>query len=271
MHFRHHAALAAASGFAFFLQEGAAQDLKDTIVGCADVRCPDKSDSPTPNCTVVDDNFLSIGLSRVPVDTDSLEGISWVQGNSLVEREKDAPLFINNFYFGTPPDFSFNGTGACALFFRNVSGSVEFQGEDVDISQGTCAQAMSEGCVSALISRAEGLDYEGLSTEEACEKLQEEFRDNMDPVCERFSRMGTWRDLTAIRTFPSILCSRPARNVANWRDLALSDVKAITAQENSTSNCWPIEPKSYDLALVQSWQSEVRKPSRNLHERSANA
>lgn len=204
MHIRHHATVAAAVGLTLFFQASVAQDLKDTIVGCADVKCPDKENSPTPNCTVVDSNFLSIGLARVPSDIDALEGVSWVQGNSLVERTDDQPLYKKNFYLGTPPDFSFNGTGACALFFGNVSGNVDFDGDDIDLSQGTCAQAMSEGCVSAMISRAEGLDYEGLSSEEACEKLEKEFRDNLDSECDAYGRGGKWLNLTAIRKFTDV-------------------------------------------------------------------
>lgn len=198
MHIRHHAALVAAVGF--FLQDCIAQDLKDTIVGCADVQCPDKSDNPTPDCRVLDETFVSIGLARIPVEANSLKGISWVQGNGAIENENANRTYIKNFYLGTPPDFSFNNTGACALFFGNVSSNVDFKGQDIDTRQGTCAQAMSESCVSKLISRAEGLDYDGLSTEEACEKLEKEFRDNLDSECDSFSREGKWLNLTAICT-----------------------------------------------------------------------
>lgn len=57
-------------------------------------------------------------------------------------------------------------------------------------------------------------------------------------------------------------------NVIKSWNLALSGpegVEPIDSQENSTSNCWPIEPKSYDLSLVKSSQSEVRKA---VHESS---
>lgn len=58
-------------------------------------------------------------------------------------------------------------------------------GSDDEESQGTCQEAMSESCVTAMNDRARDIDYNGLTIDEACAKLQEEFNDNLDSECKQ--------------------------------------------------------------------------------------
>lgn len=185
------------------LQGAIAQDLDETIVGCADVQCPTKSGSTSAECKLVDKTFTAVGLARIPVKEDSLEGLSWVEGVAVTNSGDKNRTFDKSFYLGTPAQLNLNGTGSCALFFSQVSERVYFgkEGEDQSTAQGTCDQAMSEKCVSALIARAEDLEYEGLSSKEACEKLEKDFQDNLDSECASAAPGSKWVGLRSSRMF----------------------------------------------------------------------
>ncbi|KAH7175268.1 hypothetical protein EDB81DRAFT_769552 [Dactylonectria macrodidyma] len=197
-------------------QASNAQSLDETIVGCGEVGCPTASDSTAAECQVADKDFSMIGLARVPTDTDTLEGLSWVE------------------------DLDLNGTIACALFFTRVNDRVSFgdDSDDESISQGTCEEALSEKCVSALISRAEDLDFDGLGSAEVCKKLQEEFEDNLDSECDSFADGSKWVGLNS-----TVLSGS-------------GGVEPISSSDNSSSDCWPIVPKAYDLSFVSSFKTE---------------
>lgn len=174
-----------------------AQDLNETIVGCADVQCPTKSGSMSAECKLVDKTFTAVGLANIPVSEDSLKGLSWVEGVAVTDSSDGRRSFDKSFYLGAPPQLNLAGTGACALFFSQVSDRVYFGTEDDDQSttQGTCKDAMSEECVSALITRAEALDLEGLSSKEACATLEKVFQDNLDSECASAATGSKWAGL----------------------------------------------------------------------------
>lgn len=194
------------------LQGALAQDL-NTIVGCADVQCPTKSGSTSAECKLVDKTFTAVGLANIPVSEDSLKGLSWVEGVAVTNSSDETRSFDKSFYLGTPPQLNLTGTGACALFFSQVSDRVYFGKEDEDQSttQGTCNQAMTEKCVSALIARAEALDLEGLSSKEACAKLETAFQDNIDSECASAAAGSKWAGLRPSRKFSLRLCGNSFR------------------------------------------------------------
>ena len=193
--------LAVATTQFFFSQNAIAQDLNQTIVGCADVECPTMSGSTSAECKLSNKTFTAVGLARIPVEADSLQGLSWVEGVAVTDSGGKNRTFDKSFYLGTPPQLTLNGTGACALFFSQVSERVLFGKEDEDQSatQGTCDQAMSEKCVSAIISRAEALALDGLSSTEACTKLEKEFQDNLDSECASSAPGNKWVGLKSAR------------------------------------------------------------------------
>jgi hypothetical protein len=180
-----------------------AQELEATIVGCAAVDCPIVENSTETDCQVVDYDFRAIGLSRIPFEEDSpLRGLSWVKGvnqESLVTDNNNndmTTLFHQRFYLGTPGDLDIEGTRACAVFFNHVSDEVQFDDTSLD-GQGTCAEALSEPCVAALSERARSIDYDGLSIQEACSRVQAEFSGNMDEECIRYAGTSNWADVEA--------------------------------------------------------------------------
>ncbi|KAL2194406.1 hypothetical protein P885DRAFT_43191 [Corynascus similis CBS 632.67] len=190
-----------------------AHSARAEILSCADVECP----IPNPNvtsstCTVADKTFNAVGILNL--DT--------------------GRIYDQAFYLGTPEDFDFDDTGACALFFTEVSDRVKFGNGDVRNTQGTCGQALSDSCVSALTDRAKKVDLKGLSSRAACEKMQKDFSDNLDSACSAVAQGDRW---TGIKAKALSGNASPER---------------ISGRQNSTSNCWPVLPKTHDLTLIES-------------------
>jgi hypothetical protein len=186
----------------------AAQELPRIINGCDVVDCPGRDDGTVgANCTLLDSQFGAIGLARIPTTPKSkLRGLSLLQGVEIDGRE-DVPDGVRpsktQFFLGTPENLNLDGTGACAVFFKNVSKSVEFEydtgSEQQGLSQGTCEDAMSKECVAALNRRASRIDYKGLSSSEACDKLESDLADNLDEECDSFANGSRWSALVAKR------------------------------------------------------------------------
>jgi hypothetical protein len=175
------------------------QSLSSTIVGCAAVDCPEDSANTTDaKCTVVDKTFTTIGLARIPVSSNDLTGLSWTEGVAVTDSNGQR-TFEKDFYLGTPPHTNLTGTGACAVFFSQVSSRVSFNGSSVQEAQGTCQDTMSSDCVKALITRAVAVDVSGLGSADACSKLQAAFNDNLDSTCASFATGSSWTGLSVKR------------------------------------------------------------------------
>lgn len=173
------------------------------ILSCADVECPIASGSTSADCTVVDKTFSAVGVAPLDLDIDGLRDISWVKGVGAQDVGSGERLFDQSFYLGTPPDFDFGETGACALFFSQVSERVRFGDDNPKRSQGTCRQALTDDCVSALLDRAKAVDISGLSGTAVCERLQSNFSSNLDSACASFTVGSRWTGITAQGTYGS--------------------------------------------------------------------
>ncbi|RYP71058.1 hypothetical protein DL769_004771 [Monosporascus sp. CRB-8-3] len=210
-----------------------AQELSSTIVGCADVRCPNLEDSTDNVCTLVNRTFGDIGLARIPTD---MAELSWVRGNNITDDEGERRI-TSSFYLGAPFELDTGDTRACAAFFHQST--ARFPGDHVDTAQGTCEQAgVDSACLDALVARARALRVE--NGEDACEKLQEDFLDNLDRECRGLAGTDRWE---SVRVRPIFGPGAP-------------DV--ILSSDNLTSNCWPIEPKEHDLAFIESHEATAR-------------
>ncbi|GAB1315584.1 hypothetical protein MFIFM68171_05794 [Madurella fahalii] len=205
------------------------------IASCAEVECPVVPGTTSAMCTVADKTFDAVGFTFIRNGPSMF--LSWLKGVGAEDVSSSDRVYDQSFYFGTPPGFDFGGTGACALFFTQVSESVRFDGDDPRRSQGTCQQAMSEECVSALVTRAKAVDLDGLSGEAACERLQQDFSSNFDSACSSFATGSRWSGITAHAL------SGPG------------SPEPITGQQNASSNCWPVRPKDSSLRLVASLNS----------------
>ncbi|KAI8671685.1 hypothetical protein NCS57_00644300 [Fusarium keratoplasticum] len=214
----------------------AQEDLPQTIVGCDYLDCPFGDGTPRyqwANCTLADKDYTAVGFSRIPLSSNfSWPGLSWLYGAE--QNNSASPAFEKNFYLGAPPETNFSDVTACAIFFRNVSSAVGFQGSS-RTSQGTCEDAMSKDCVAALNKQAAAVEVEGLSAKDACDKVKDELLETIDPDCYSWARGRDWNNIT------SVPLSGP------------DAPKPISRQENSTSNCWPVSPKDYSLTKVESY------------------
>jgi hypothetical protein len=169
------------------------------ILSCADVGCPIVEGTTSANCTVADRSFNAVGLTSLDTGgNDRLRGLSWVKAvGARDETRNSTRIFDQSFYLGTRDDFDFEETGACAIFFTEVAESVRFGDADPRNSQGTCGQALSDECVSALTDRAKKVDLTGLRGQRACDKLQQDFADNLDSACSNAARGTSWSGVTA--------------------------------------------------------------------------
>lgn len=170
------------------------QNLSSTIVGCIDVDCPIRPNTTDTQCTVIDQTFHAVGLARIPVTSKSLTGLSWTEGVAAVDAIGNR-TYLTNFYLGTPPDTNLTGTGACAVFFGEVSKAASFH-SDVKEAQGTCQEAIGAECVNALVERATLVDVKGLGNVEACTKLETAFKENLDPACKYIATGSNWTGLS---------------------------------------------------------------------------
>ncbi|KAK1834383.1 hypothetical protein QBC39DRAFT_252843 [Podospora conica] len=202
-----------------------------TILSCADVDCPPRPGSNGVNnaCTLTNSTYANVGVSRIPGPT--APGMTWVEAIQ-VEDLSDGRHFIKDFYLGTDPRASF--LPGCALFFTQTSPKAQWTTGSSLVSQGTCAEALSTGCVAKMVDRAAGVDVKGLGGEEACERVKEVFEEGVvDGECrDFFSSGGSWRGLEA-RAITGPGAPKP-----------------ITAAQNASSDCWPVEPRGYDLTPV---------------------
>ncbi|KAF4975684.1 hypothetical protein FZEAL_7574 [Fusarium zealandicum] len=207
----------------------------DSTTGCSELDCPGASSGTANNCTIVDKSFTVIGLADIPANSSSsFSGLSWVKGvaEDPEESSDDNRVFDQTFYLGTSSEANIDGDiGACALFFNSITNAGP--SED-DQEEGTCKDVLSKGCISALNDRAKNINFRSLSDAEACTKLKEEFKSHLDSECSSFSSGKTWANITS-----KVLSGRSAP-------------QPITSKQNSTSNCWPIQPKSSNLTLVES-------------------
>ena len=229
------------------------------ILSCADVGCPITSGTTAATCTVVDRTFNAVGVVGIDSSVGSLKGLSWVKGVGAHNANSTERAFDQSFYLGTPGTFDFDGTGACALFFTQVSDRVKFGDGDVTRTQGTCHDAMTDSCVSALVDRAKKVDFQGLSGTAACDKLQKDFSDNLDSACASFAVGSRWTGIQAKGT-----CVPHLQTRTNSDKSALSGDGApdpISSQQNKTSTCWPVLPKSDALTFIQSTNATVSSGS----------
>jgi hypothetical protein len=153
---------------------------------------------------VADRKFNAIGVVNINSSINALKELSWVEGVGAEDVGSTERSFEQAFYLATPDGFDFDSTGACALFFTQVSDNVRGGDADPRGSEGTCSDAMTDPCVTALVDRAK-VDLNGLSGTAACEKLQRDFSGNLDSACTGSARANNWSGITAKGECPALL------------------------------------------------------------------
>ncbi|KAJ4185049.1 hypothetical protein NW767_013008 [Fusarium falciforme] len=198
---------------------GNAQDLDQTIVGCEAISCP--MDNFDPHCTVANITFENIGLTRIPDVPESLDYFSIVKGVNISGRGADD--FTSVYYLGTPEDVSLDEVHGCAAIFHDPP-----QDTFDESSSHTCAEVMGQRCVDAIQDRASKV-AEGKSRD-LCKALQEDLLKNDIDACDNLTGGG--------------------KGIGHISVKDLSKLENIEGSRNSSSDCWPILPKSANLAEI---------------------
>ncbi|KAI8685063.1 hypothetical protein NCS57_00174300 [Fusarium keratoplasticum] len=196
---------------------GNAQDLDQTIVGCEAVSCP--MDNFDPHCTVTNITFENIGLTRIPDISESLDYFSIVKGVNISGHGADD--FTSVYYLGTPEDVSLDEVHGCAVIFHDPP-----QDTFDEFGSHACAEVMGQRCVDAIQDRASKV-AEGKSRD-LCKALQEDLLKNDIDACDNLTGGG--------------------KSIGRISAKDLSKLENIGGSRNSTSDCWPILPKSANLA-----------------------
>ncbi|KAK1145529.1 hypothetical protein N8T08_004087 [Aspergillus melleus] len=216
----------------------AADDLRNSIVGCNDVSCP--KDGADDRCTVDDHTFLGVGLARIADAPSSLEGISLVKGVNVSaggagsDNDKPTRPFTSVYYLGTPSDVKTSNLSGCAVIFNDPPSS-KFDGADLEgntrnktdsrASYGTCPDVVDKKCIDALTKRASEVADDADSN--PCSALERELKkDNIDD-CKNLGGAGN--------------------GFGNFTVTSFGDLNAVS---NSSADCWPITPKSDGLAEI---------------------
>ncbi|KAF7540632.1 hypothetical protein G7054_g1252 [Neopestalotiopsis clavispora] len=237
-----------------------AQDLSSTIVGCNDVACPQKNGYD--ECTVTDDVFVGVGLTRIPGLPDSFEGLSIVKGVNVsaagptAESNGTDRQYRSVYYLGAPEGQDLDGLEGCAIFFPHDGGR-QFDGSKRSSNQGTCQDIYEPTCIDDLTQEALALWENSTATgDDRCTSVRDALAEADLPSCVDFT--GDGQGLGSDFTVQS-----------------LSGLSPITGDQNSSSDCWPITPKtdnlfeiSEDTALngynASNFDDEVYKISRVL-------
>lgn len=196
-----------------------AQDLDETIVGCEAVGCP--MDNFEPHCTLTNITFENIGLTRIPDVPDSLDNFSIVKGVNISGAGADD--FTSVYYLGTPEDVSLDDVHGCAVIFHDPPQNTFKQG-----ASHTCSEIISQSCIDAIQDRAAKV-AEG-NSDDLCQAVKEDLEGNDISECENLTGGG--------------------KGIGQISSRALSSLENINGSRNSTSDCWPILPKSANLAQL---------------------
>ncbi|CAG7939103.1 unnamed protein product [Penicillium nalgiovense] len=222
-----------ALALSLFISSTLAEDgeLSSTLVGCDEVSCP--KEGINDRCTVEDNTFLGIGLSRIPDVPSSLTGFSLVKGVNVSagmagnDNDKPTRSFKSFYYLGTPSDVETRDLPGCVVVFNDAP-SKEFNqnGTDVRAASGSCSDVIDKTCIKRLTEKATELADE--ADENICTRLERELESTSLDECNDF--MG---------------------NGGNLGNFTVKSLGGLNAVKNS-SDCWPIQPKSDQLMEIAS-------------------
>ncbi|KAE8387862.1 hypothetical protein BDV23DRAFT_185867 [Aspergillus alliaceus] len=208
--------------------------LPNDLVGCNEVSCT--KHNAHDRCIVGDHSFLGIGLARIPDIPSSLEGLSLIKGVNVTtglngkDNVRETRPFRSVYYLGAPSKLKTKDLAGCAVIFNDTP-SKRFDGPEVHgqdpsgedrnstdtrAAHGTCPDVIEQKCIDKLTERASNGVYNG--KDDACAALERELK-----------KRGNGRGLG---------------------NFTVTSFGNLTAVSNSSSPCWPILPKSDNLAEI---------------------
>ncbi|KAJ5960403.1 uncharacterized protein N7479_007553 [Penicillium vulpinum] len=215
------------------------EELSSSLVGCNEVSCP--KDGSDDRCPVGNNNFLGIGLSRIPDVPSSLEGFSLVKGVNVSaamagkDNDKATRPFKSVYYLGTPSDVETKDVSGCVVVFLDAP-SKKFDGRklegnsanrtDTRAASGTCSDIIDKTCIEKLTEKA--TKSAGDADGNFCTALEQELKKTSFNECDGFAGNGS--------------------GFGNFTVKSLDDLDAL----EKSSPCWPIRPESDHLMEIAS-------------------
>ncbi|KAE8146910.1 hypothetical protein BDV25DRAFT_161527 [Aspergillus avenaceus] len=214
--------------------------LSNDIVGCREASCP--SSNGNYHCTVGQNNFTDVGLARIPDVPSPLNGLSWVKGVSVedkgrIDKSEQNRQIKSTYYLGTPSNLNTTSLNGCAVFFHDAlskqfqqpksltsNGTDRANTTDIPASYGTCPDVIDQRCIDALQKRAQDVARNGTS----CTALFQDLRRSSLDECSALTRTG----------------------LGNFTVTPLNESAPLTQSRNSSSDCWPVLPKSDNLTQI---------------------
>jgi hypothetical protein len=218
-----------ALGLSLFIPSALAKEaeLSSSLVGCKEVSCP--LEGSNDRCTVGNNTFLGIGLSRIPDVPSSLEGFSLVKGVNVSagmagkDNDKATRPFNSTYYLGMPSDVETKDLSGCVVVFH-IAPSNTFSGKDTRAASGTCSDVIDKTCIEKLTEKATEL----AGADGDCMTLERELKKTSFDDCDGF-----------------------ARNDGKFGNFTVQSLDGLNTVKNS-SDCWPIQPKSDQLEEIAS-------------------
>ncbi|CAI6292461.1 unnamed protein product [Periconia digitata] len=219
----------------------AAQWLDDKALGsCRDIECPGTN---LDACPVSNQTYVNIGVDTFPYNSSSSQSnnLTWTIGVHVYDvddPDDGLPRVVEKaFFLGTPEGLNLTTNtdrGGCAVLMETYD---LLQNSRTPIRQ-RCEQTIGEGCHKELqdnvlsFAKDQGNQFNGSS--DACDGLEQ----YLWTVSGDGSKCAfDWRKVHYI---PLIGPSAP---------------KALTEEQNSTTECYPTRPTTNDLTLVQNWNN----------------
>ncbi|KAL2870154.1 uncharacterized protein BJX67DRAFT_346672 [Aspergillus lucknowensis] len=219
------------------------------IAGCTALDCPNDG---WDSCTVADETYVGVGVSRIADTPTALGDISLVKGVNISSSPGDprngggdggsdhgadeSRPYRSVYYLGTPENLDVSSLSGCAVVFNDPP-TEQFDtpkvnrssvNTDIQASTGTCPDVIEQSCIDALTRQARGVDYQS-SSGNACSSLERDLRDNAPKECSDLTGAGD--------------------GLGNFTVVSLGGLSAISSSQNSSSDCWPVLPKSDNLVL----------------------
>lgn len=214
-----------------------AQDLPAGLAGCTEIDCPNDG---WDSCTVADESFAGIGLSGITGVPNSLDDISLVKGVHIEDSEDNdthngadkTRSFRSVYYLGTPANVDVDDLTGCAVVFNDpptghfprplINDSVNV---DTRAAYGTCPDVIKQDCIDKLTEQARKSKYNGANP---CSTLQSTLNNNPPDECSDLTGGGD--------------------GLGSFDVVSLGNLSTISKSDNASSNCWPVLPKSNNLA-----------------------
>ncbi|GAB1727259.1 hypothetical protein NU195Hw_g327t1 [Hortaea werneckii] len=224
----------------YFVAGAAAQYTFGAIASCAELDCGYPfSRYDNESCIIEDHEYRVNGM--VPFESPLYsQDLTWTVAQSYMEFPENSTITtVKDYYLGTPPDLDLASEQqlGCALFFVDSNATFPTPPSTTDPyanPPGQCPSVLGSECVEALRSRAAHAATSDRpdSSESLCEQMHQEFESSVPPECSAITNSTEWGRIDA-RPLTGPQAPQPP-----------------TRAQNASTNCHPVIPSYYDLALT---------------------